>query len=60
MLTQQGLLKTDKVDIMTLQFYAPIFLLLSICDRDSKREEEALKTLVEHIRQFNKIYGGKK
>lgn len=60
MLTQQGLLKTDKVDIMTLQFYAPIFLLLSICDRDSKQEEEALKTLAEHIRQFNKIYGGKK
>ncbi|MBR3056586.1 MAG: TetR/AcrR family transcriptional regulator [Clostridiales bacterium] len=60
MLTQQGLLKTDKVDIMTLQFYAPIFLLLSICDRDSKREEEALKTLAEHIRQFNKIYGRKK
>ena len=45
---------------MTLQFYAPIFLLLSICDRDPNREKEALKTLEEHIRQFNKIYGGKK
>lgn len=60
MLTQQGMLQTDKIDIMTLQFYAPIFLLLSICDRDPKREKEALKTLAEHIRQFNKIYGGRK
>lgn len=60
MLTQQGQLHTEKVDIMTLQFYAPIFLLLSICDRDPNREKEALKTLAEHIRQFNKIYGGRK
>ena len=41
---------------MTLHFYAPIYMLLTICDREPKREKEALKTLEAHIRQFNKLY----
>ena len=59
MVAAAGLLKTDNVEIMTLHFYAPIYYLLTICDRDPKREKQALKTLDEHIRQFNKIYGRK-
>ncbi|MBE7069158.1 MAG: helix-turn-helix transcriptional regulator [Ruminococcaceae bacterium] len=57
MVTQAGLLKTDNVEIMTLHFYAPIYYLLTICDRDPSREEQALKTLDEHIRQFDRLYG---
>lgn len=60
MVAAAGLLKTDNVEIMTLHFYAPIYYLLTICDRDPKREKQALKTLDEHIRQFNKLYGRKK
>ncbi|WP_022761289.1 hypothetical protein [Butyrivibrio sp. AD3002] len=37
-------------------FYAPIYMLLTICDREPEREEEALKTMEAHIRQFNKLY----
>ena len=54
-----GVLKTDNVEIMTLHFYAPIYYLLTICDRDPEREKEALKLLDEHIRQFDKLYGRK-
>ena len=52
-----GVLKTDNVRIMTLHFYAPIYYLLTICDREPEREPEALKLLDEHIRQFDRIYG---
>ena len=47
---------TPNVEIMTLHFYAPIYMLLTICDREPKREAEALKTLEAHIRQFNRLY----
>ena len=52
-----GVLKTDNVRIMTLHFYAPIYYLLTICDREPEREPEALKLLDEHIKQFDRIYG---
>ena len=59
MLTATGFLQTENVEIMTLHFYAPIYMLLTICDRDPSREEDALRQLEEHIRQFNKLYGRK-
>ena len=46
------------VDMMTLQFYAPIYMLLTLCDREPDREKEALELLETHFRQFSKIYGG--
>ena len=53
LLVSQGLLVTDNIPIMTLHFYAPIYMLLTVCDR----EPEALKLMEEHIRQFDKLYG---
>ena len=52
-----GILKTDNVQIMTLHFYAPIYYLLTICDREPEREPEMLKLLDEHIKHFDRIYG---
>jgi len=52
-----GVLKTDNVQIMTLHFYAPIYYLLTICDREPDREPEALKLLDGHIKQFDRLYG---
>ncbi len=52
-----GVLKTDNVQIMTLHFYAPIYYLLTICDREPDREPEVLKLLDDHIRQFDRLYG---
>ena len=57
LLVSQGLLVTENVPVMTLHFYAPIYMLLTICDREPKREQEAIKLMEEHIRQFNKLYG---
>ena len=53
----QGVLKTDSVEVMTLQFYAPFYMLMTVCDRDRQREAESVRVLEDHIRQFNKLYG---
>ena len=56
MLVASGILQTENVEIMTIHFYAPIYMLLVMCDREPEREQEAMKTLEDHIRQFNSLY----
>lgn len=53
---EKGILRKEKPDIMALQFYAPIYLLLTMCDREPAREEEAMVYLERHIGQFQRIY----
>lgn len=58
LMVTNGVFKEEDVDMMTLQFYSPIYMLLTLCDREPDREAEALELLKKHIRQFSKIYGG--
>lgn len=53
-----GAFASTDIDVMTLQFYSPIYMLLTLCDREPGRETEALELLEKHFRQFSKIYGG--
>ena len=57
-LIMQGKMKEDDADIMALQFFAPIYLLMTVCDRQPKREKECLRKLEKHVRQFSRIYEG--
>ena len=57
LMVSQGLLVTENVPIMTLQFYAPIYMLLTVCDREPSREQETMELLEGHIRQFDQLYG---
>ncbi|MFA7538792.1 MAG: hypothetical protein WCY96_07555, partial [Candidatus Cloacimonadaceae bacterium] len=41
---------------MALQFYSPLYLLLSKYDNQSEKHEEALSFLERHIMTFNTIY----
>lgn len=59
LLMQAGTLRQENADIMALHFYAPIYLLLTWCDRQPEYEEKALEELELHIRQFSRIYKGK-
>ncbi len=59
LMVQEGVLRTENAEIMTLHFYAPIYMLLTVCDRDPGREEAAVEMLEKHIRQFNRLYGRK-
>ena len=42
--------------VMALQFYSPLYLLLSKYDNQPEKQEEALSLLERHITIFNKIY----
>ena len=57
LMAAQGILQTDDVETMTLQFYAPFYMMMTVCDRDPDRESDAIRMLENHIRQFNKLYG---
>ncbi|MBE6753847.1 MAG: TetR/AcrR family transcriptional regulator [Ruminococcaceae bacterium] len=56
MLCQAGMLKDGDPYTMALQFHAPIYTLLTMCDRQPEREEELTALLERHIRQFRKMY----
>ena len=51
---KQSILRQEDSEVM--QFYAPIYLLLTICDREPAREEDAKAYLERHIRQFQRFY----
>jgi len=56
MMMAQGQMKKEDEQIIALHFYAPIYLLMTVCDREPQRETEALQILEKHIRQFNRMY----
>jgi len=53
---QAGFMTGENPSLMALDFYAPIFLLLNLCDCHPEREPEAVQTLEQHIRQFNRLF----
>lgn len=56
LLGKSGVLKMQNPSVMALQFYAPIYMLLTMCDRDPGREGECTALLEQHIRQFTEVY----
>ena len=55
-LMKQGIMKECDADIAAAHFYAPIYLMLSLCDGFPEREQEALDFIRRHITQFSKLY----
>lgn len=56
LLLQSGNWSQGNAQITALHFYAPLYLLLTLCDRQPEREAEAVQLLEQHIRQFNCLY----
>lgn len=56
LLLQTGAFRQADAQVMALHFFAPLCLLLTLCDRQPEREPEALRLLEQHIRQFNRLY----
>lgn len=56
LLSTNGFLIGEHVDIMALHFYAPIYMMLTVCDRQPEREAEIMQMIERHIRQFNRLY----
>lgn len=55
-LCAKGVLKEQNTNVLALQFYAPIYMLLTMCDREPWREAELTALLEQHIRQFGRVY----
>ena len=55
-LIKKGLMKNGTPEIMAMQFFSPIFLLLVQCDANTDKEMESLAKLKRHIIEFNRIY----
>lgn len=56
MLIMRGYMKNEDTNVMALHFFAPIYFLMTVCDREPQREAEALQILEKHIWQFNRMY----
>jgi AcrR family transcriptional regulator len=59
LLTQAGVFIPENPNVMALHFFAPMYLLLVLCDCHPDRESEAMEMLEQHIRQFSRLYGKK-
>jgi AcrR family transcriptional regulator len=55
-LAQTGWVHTADPETTAIQFYAPLYMLISLCFSDPAREPEALISLEKHIRQFYRLY----
>ena len=53
---EKGIMKELGNDIAAAHFYAPIFLMLCLCDNCPEREPDALGFIRRHIIQFSKLY----
>lgn len=55
-LIQNGTLRSGDARSMAWQFVSPIFVLLSVCDRQPEKEQKAMDQLAAHVRQFYAVY----
>lgn len=53
---KQGFMRQANSEVMALQFFSPIFLLLNKYDGIAEKEKEAIEMLGKHIEQFDMIY----
>lgn len=53
---KQGFMRQANPEVMALQFFAPILLLLNKYDGIAEKEKEAIDVLSKHIEQFDMVY----
>lgn len=55
-LIQQKKLSDNDPEIMAAQLCLPVSVWLNLCDREPQREDEVIKLIERHVRQFFEIY----
>lgn len=53
---KQGYMRQADTEIMAIQFFSPVFLLLNKYDKMKEKENDAIKIIKKHIEQFDMIY----
>jgi len=56
LLITAGHMKQENSRVMAMQFYGPIFMLLTLCDCRPEMEKEAISLIEMNITQFEKLY----
>ena len=51
-----GVLGGGEPDVLALEFYSPVFILLTVCDRQPDREDECISLLERHVRGFCSLH----
>jgi AcrR family transcriptional regulator len=59
LMVSMGVTIPENPQIMALQYYAPVYLYIRLCDCQPERETEALQVLKQHFRQFIRLYHNK-
>lgn len=55
-LMDKGVFIEGDEEVMALQYFSPVSILLFLCDREPWREGEAMELLEKHVRQFFMMY----
>lgn len=55
-LIRRGRLADNDPEIMAAQLCLPVSVWIDLCDREPEREEEVIKLIERHVRQFFKMY----
>ena len=58
LMAEAGRFSDEDPELMAVEFYAPIYAMLTVCDRDPSFEADALRLIEAHIRRFNGHFGG--
>jgi len=56
LMVSTGVTVVEDPQIMALQYYAPVYLCIRLCDCQPEREAEAVRVLEQHFRQFIRLY----
>ena len=56
LMVSAGVTIPENPQIMALQYYAPVYLYIRLCDCHPEKEAEAIQILRQHFRQFIRIY----
>lgn len=56
-LVRRGRLTDQDPEIMAAQLCLPVSVWINLCDREPEREEEAMRLIERHVRQFFRLYG---
>lgn len=55
-LIKSGTIISDDPDTLALEYVAPVIIIVEICDREPNKEEECMKRLEAHVRNFFRTY----
>ena len=59
LMVSAGVTIPENAQIMALQYYAPVYLYIRLCDCHPEREADAIQVLEQHFRQFIRLYNKK-